>query len=245
MSTLTRPPSRWLQFSSLYRSKVQLYVRRSVGCFNVLLLTGLCRRTRQDTPSWKRHVHINGTIYYSLEIQDQCHLFRRMITAEDVTDPDIRSIIEDCGDEYHQWLEEADLEDLPDDLELLVHFNDPYDREPLGTFMSYQKEVKFQCCPVEYEDAESDSVSSSYIIVLSCRIVFRSHHYSTPGLLTHPWWSWTYSRSKPFGFRQNRIPCIIRVATPIWKWLSSPPWPIALTVWRRHQSLQSLGRLGD
>jgi len=102
-------------------------------------------------------VHINGTIYYSLEIQDQSYLFRRMITAEDVTDPDIRSIIEDCGDEYYQWLEEADLEDLPNDLELLVHFNDPYDSEPLGTFMSYQKEVKFQCCPVEYEDSDSES----------------------------------------------------------------------------------------
>lgn len=143
-------------------------MRRPVDYFDALLLIGLGRRTRQDTPGWKRHVHINGTIYYSLEIQDPSYLFRRMITAEDVTDPDIQCIIEDCGDEYHQWLEEADLEDLPEDVELLVHFNDPYDREPLGTFMSYQKEVKFQCGPVEYEDEdedeESDTVSSSYIV---------------------------------------------------------------------------------
>jgi len=115
----------------------------------------------QVAPTWKRHVHVNGTIYYSLETQDSNRLFRRIITAEDVTDPDIQTAIEECGDEYHEWLEEADLEDLPYDLELLVHFDNPYRRETIGSFMSYQKEVKFRCCPRDDSDSESVYASSS------------------------------------------------------------------------------------
>ena len=92
-----------------------------------------------------------------------------MLTAEDITDPDIRTAIEDCGREYHGWLEEADLEDLPYDLELLVHFDNPYRRETIGSFMSYQTEVKFTCCPREDSDSESDSRSSSYFALISHR----------------------------------------------------------------------------
>jgi hypothetical protein len=106
-------------------------------------------------------VHINGTIYYSLESQDEEWPFLRIVTSEDVTDPDIREAIEDCGREYHQWLEEADLENLPDDLELQIFFDDPHHREPIGTFVSYGKEVEFDCCPREPEDLASESSSGS------------------------------------------------------------------------------------
>lgn len=137
--------------------------------FDVLLLTRLGRRKRQGTPTWKRHVHINGTIYYSLETQDPGRLFRRIITAEDVTNPAIQTAIEVCGNEYHEWLEEANLEDLPYDLELLVHFDNPYRRETIGSFMSYQKEIKFTCCPRDDSDSESVYASSSYVPT-PCRI---------------------------------------------------------------------------
>ena len=120
MTTLTIPP--YFQSSSLqFISKVQFDVRHLVSCSNVLVLTWSVFRTRQSAPSWKRHIHINGTIYYSLEIQGQNRLFRRAITEEDITDPDVQRAMEDGCDEYHQWLEEADLDDLPDDLELLIH----------------------------------------------------------------------------------------------------------------------------
>jgi hypothetical protein len=125
----------------------------------------LGRRKHQAAPSWKRHLHINGTIYYSLETQDEIHLFHRIITAEDVTDPDmsdIRTAIKDCGHEHNEWLEEADLEDLSYDLELLVRFNDPYRREPIASFLSYQMEVKFRCYPGGDSDSESGYASSSY-----------------------------------------------------------------------------------
>lgn len=72
-----------------------------------------------------------------------------MITAEDVTNLENRGIIDDCGLEYHQWLEEADLEDLPDDLELVIFFDNPHSKTPIGTFVSHEKEVKFTCCPPE------------------------------------------------------------------------------------------------
>ena len=88
-----------------------------------------------------------------------------MVTEEDITDPDIRRAMEDGCDEYHQWLEEADLEDLPDDLELLIHFDNPHSREPTGSFISYQKEVRSSCCPMENEDEE-------FIV---CRTSFISH----------------------------------------------------------------------
>ncbi|KAI0254866.1 hypothetical protein BJV78DRAFT_1183419 [Lactifluus subvellereus] len=118
---------------------------------------------RQAVPGWRGHVHINGTIYYSLarESQDEEWPFLRIVTAEDITDPDIREAIEDCGREYHQWLEEADLEDLPDDLELVIFFDNPRNREPIGTFVSHQRGVEFVCCPRESEDSESESGSAS------------------------------------------------------------------------------------
>jgi hypothetical protein len=137
-------------------------VRHLVGCLNVLLLTTLGRREQQGAPSWRRHLHVNGTIYYSLETQDQSRLYRRIITAEDVTLPDIRTAIEDFSHECHEWLEEADLEDLPYDVELLVHFNNLHCREPIGSFMSYQKEVKFRCYPGGDTDSGSSYASSSY-----------------------------------------------------------------------------------
>lgn len=122
-------------------------------------------------------MHVNGTIYYGLETQDQNRPFRRVITEEDITDPEIRRAIEDGCDEYHQWLEEADLEDLPDDLELLIHFDNPYRREPIASFISYQKEIKFSCCPMDNEDEASVSTSSpSRYHVVSYRIASRSDH---------------------------------------------------------------------
>ena len=102
-------------------------------------------------------MHINGTLYYSLESRGNEWSFLRIVTAEDVTDPDTRKAIEDCGREYDQWLEEAELEDLPDDLELVIFFDNPRDRTPIGTFVSYPREVKFECCPRESEDTESES----------------------------------------------------------------------------------------
>ena len=101
-----------------------------------------------------------------------------MITEEDITDPDIRRMIEEGCDEYHQLLEEADLEDLPDDLELLIHFDNPDSREPIASFISYQKEVKFSCRPMENENEVSVSTSSSYFVV-SYRIAPRSHHLAS------------------------------------------------------------------
>ena len=139
------------------------------------------RRKYQAAPSWKQHVHINGTIYYSLETPDESWLFHRIITAEDVIDPDIRTAIEDCGHEHNEWLEEADLEDLPCDLELLVHFDDPYRREPIASFLSYQKGVKFRCYPGGDSDSESGYASSSYCAPSYCIpcLISLSHTRST------------------------------------------------------------------
>lgn len=173
MATLTIPP--YFQSSSLqFISKVQFDVRHLVSCSNVLVLTWSVFRTRQSAPSWKRHIHINGTIYYSLEIQGQNRLFRRAITEEDITDPDVQRAMEDGCDEYHQWLEEADLDDLPDDLELLIHFDNSHRREPIASFISYHKEVRFSCCPMEKEDEEFSVASSSYFIN-SFRTASQSH----------------------------------------------------------------------
>ena len=124
------------------------------------MLTWSVCRIRQNAPSWRRHIHINGTIYYSLETQGQNRLFRRAITEEDITDPDVRRAMEDGCREYHQWLEEADLDDLPDDLELLIHFVNPHRREPIASFISYHREVKFACCPMEKEESQPDEASS-------------------------------------------------------------------------------------
>jgi hypothetical protein len=110
-------------------------------------------------PSWIKHLHVNGTIYYSLDCRNQSWSFQRIITAENVTDFDNRGIVEDRGFEYHQWLEEADLEDLPDDLELVVFFDNPQSKTPIGTFVSHEKEVKFACCP-----PEDTSVASLYFV---------------------------------------------------------------------------------
>ncbi|KAI9467173.1 hypothetical protein BJY52DRAFT_1236849 [Lactarius psammicola] len=112
---------------------------------------------KRVAPSWIRHLHINGTIYYSLDCRDRSWSFRRMITAEDMTDLDSRGIIEDCGLDYHQWLEEADLEDLPDDLELVIFFDSPHTKTPIGTFVSHEKGVKFACCPPEDASAAPSS----------------------------------------------------------------------------------------
>jgi hypothetical protein len=166
MATLTRLPSFSIAFSSLFLPNVRLAVWHLVSCPSALVLTRSVCRKPQRAYNWQRHIHVNGTIYYGLETQDQNRLFRRVITEEDITDPDIRKTIEDGCDEYHQWLEEADLEDLPDDLELLIHFDNPYRREPIASFISYQKEVKFSCCPMESENEVSVSTSSRYIIVL-------------------------------------------------------------------------------
>ena len=81
-----------------------------------------------------------------------------MITAEDVTNLDSREIFEDCGLEYHQMLERADIEGLPDDLELVIFFDNPQSKTPIGTLMSHEKEVKFTCCPLE------DTCATSYFI---------------------------------------------------------------------------------
>jgi len=195
MATLNKPS--YLQsFSLWFTSKVRFDVRHLVSCFNVLVLTWSFYRTHQGVPSWKRHIHINGTIYYSLETQGQNRLFRRAITEEDITDPDVRRAMEDGCHEYHQWLEEADLDDLPDDLELLIHFDNPHRREPIGSLISYHREVKFSCCPMEKEDEESSVASSSYFIIhfaLHLNLI-----YLVPGLLTHVW-ALKYSRSNPFG----------------------------------------------
>jgi hypothetical protein len=205
MSHPTRPPS--LQAANTFNRLTDfslLHAQSSTRCatsdllLDVLLLIRLGRRKHQGGPTWKRHLHINGTIYYSLETQDSSRLFRRIITAEDVTDPDIQTAIEECGDEYHEWLEEADLEDLPYDLELLVHFDNPYRRETIGSFMSYQKEVKFTCCPRDDSNSESGYASSSSVPT-SCRIGFRSHYF-TLGLLTFPR-SLRYSRNNLSGSR--------------------------------------------
>ena len=167
MSRPTRPPSsqtaitfNWLTDLSFLHAQSSTRCAASDLLLRRLSLTRLGRRKHQVAPTWRRHVHINGTIYYSLETQDPNRLFRRIITAEDVTDPGIQTAIEECGDEYHEWLEEADLEDLPYDLELLVHFDNPYRRETIGSFMSYQKEVKFTCCPRDDSDSESGYASS-------------------------------------------------------------------------------------
>jgi hypothetical protein len=133
-----------------------------IGCSDVLLLTKLGRGKHQGTPTWKRHGHVNRTVYYSLETQDPRQVFRRIITA-DVTDPDTQTAIDECGDEYHEWLEEVDLEDLPYDLELPVHFDNAYRREMIGSFMSYQKQVKFTSCPRDNSDPESVYASSSSV----------------------------------------------------------------------------------
>ena len=184
MATLTIPP--YFQSSSLwFTSKVRFDVRHLVSCLNVLVLTWSVCRTRQSAPSWKRHVHINGTIYYSLETQGQNRLFRRAITEEDITDPDVRRAMEDGCHEYYQWLEEADLDDLPDDLELLIHFDNHHRREPIASLISYDREVKFSCCPMEKEDDESSVASSSYFIIhfaLHLNLI-----YLAPGLPTRVW----------------------------------------------------------
>ena len=112
-------------------------------------------------PSWIKHLHVNGTLYYSLDCRNQRWSFQRIITDENVTDLDSRGIIEDCGFEYHQWLEEANLEDLPDDLELAVFFDNPQSKTAIGTFMSHGKEIKFSCYRPLAEDA---SVASSYFV---------------------------------------------------------------------------------
>lgn len=180
-------------------------MRHLIGCVDVHLLTRLGHRKHQGAPTWKRHVHINGTIYYSSETQDPSRRKRK------------------CGDEYHEWLEEADLEDLPYDLERLVHSDNPYRRETIGSFMPYQE----VCRP--RDDSGSESVyASSSSVPTSCRIGFRSHYF-TPGLLTYPR-SLRYSRNNLSGSHQNRIPCIALIPTAIWRWPSSKPWPIALTV---------------
>jgi hypothetical protein len=203
-------------------------VRHLIGSFDVLLLTRLGHRNHQVTPTWKRHLHINGTIYYSLETQDPSRLFRRIITDEDVTDPDTQAAIEECGDEFDELLEEADLEDLPYDLELLVHFDNPYHREPVGSFMSYQKEVRFSRCSRDDSDSESVYASSSSV---PPHVAFGFlSHYISPGLQLPFPRSLRYSRNNLSGLRQNRIPCITLIPTAIWRWPSSKPWLIALTV---------------
>ncbi len=90
-----------------------------------------------------------------------------MITAEDVTDLDSRRIIEDCGLDYHQWLEEADLEDLPDDLELVIFFDNPHTKTPIGTFVSHEKEIEFACCP-----PEDTSAAPTYFVLVLNHILF-------------------------------------------------------------------------
>jgi len=117
-------------------------------------------------PSWIKHLHVNGTIYYSLDCRNQSWSFQRIITAENVTDFDNRGIIEDCGFEYHQWLEEADLEDLPDDLELVVFFDNPQSKTPIGTFVSHEKEVKFACCLLEDTSIASFSDENDLPVVV-------------------------------------------------------------------------------
>lgn len=121
-------------------------------------------------PTWVKHLHVNGTIYYSLDCRNRSWTFQRILTAENLANLDNQGIIEDCGLEYHQWLEEADLEDLPDDLELVVFFDNPQSKIPIGTFMSHGKEIKFACCPLE-----DTSVALSYFVPL-----FESH-----SVLTH------------------------------------------------------------
>jgi hypothetical protein len=137
-------------------------------------------------------VHINGTLYYSLESRDQEWSFLRIVTAEDVTDPDIRKAIEDCGREYDQWLEEAELEDLPDDLELVIFFDNPRDRTPIGTFVSYPREVEFVCCPRESEDTESESESGSapeslYDPILHTASLISSYDTRSTGVVVEIW----------------------------------------------------------
>jgi hypothetical protein len=201
----------------------------------------ICRKPqRQGVSDWKRHVHINGTIYYSLDRQGEEWLFLRIVTREDVTDPDIQEAIEDCGREYHQWLEEADLEDLPDDLELLVYFDNPYHREPIGSFVSYQKQVELGGCQREPGDSDSESQSGSATTESTCdaaylyplRDIAGPHpHHIALGLTVHPWLS-EYGRRSASGSHRSRILCTIPVATPTWKLPSSPLWPIVLTVRR-------------
>jgi hypothetical protein len=201
-------------------TKVQLIVRLPAGYFHILELAMLsCRKPEhQGVSGWKRHVHINGTIYYSLDRRGEEWPFLRIVTREDVTDPGIREAIEGCGREYHQWLEEADLEDLPDDLELLVFF-DNY-REPIGSFVSYQKQVEFECCPREPGESDSESQSgsaateSSYdaAYLYPLRRIAHPHHMA-PGLTVHPWSS-MYGRNNRSGSHRSRILCTIPVATP-------------------------------
>jgi hypothetical protein len=151
--------------SSLEHTHISTHVLYSL-LLRVLVLTVLGRRRRKvapkrAAPSWIKHLHVNGTIYYSLDCRNWS--FRRIITAEDVTNLDNRDIIEYCGLEYHQWLEEADLEDLPDDLELIVFFDNPQSKTPIGTFVSHGKEIKFACCP-QGGPPEDASVTSSYFL---------------------------------------------------------------------------------
>jgi hypothetical protein len=44
-------------------------------------------------------------------------------------------------------------------------FDNSHHREPIGSFISYHRVVKFSCCPMEKEDEECSVVSSSYFII--------------------------------------------------------------------------------
>ncbi|KAH9060986.1 hypothetical protein EDB87DRAFT_522735 [Lactarius vividus] len=159
-------------------------------------------------PNWIRHLHVNGTIYYSLECRNRGWSIQRMITAENVMDLDTRGIIEDRALEYHQWLEEADLEDLPDDLELVIFFDNPQSKTPIGTFMSHEKEVQFVCYP-----PEDTSVAPSYFVPCLeshfCSHYFRltsSSYDDDPPVVVgvHPKESfWTASISYPMHYARS------------------------------------------
>ena len=131
-----------------------------------------------------------------------------MITAEDMTNLENRGIIEDCGLEYHQWLEEAHVEDLPDDLELVIFFDNPQTKTPIGTFMSHEKEVKFTCCPPE------DSSAASSYLVPRFSTTFCSHCLILVLMTMTHLWSLTCIQSNPSGWHRNRIQCTMLDPTP-------------------------------
>ncbi|KAF8272150.1 hypothetical protein EI94DRAFT_1719117, partial [Lactarius quietus] len=111
--------------------------------------------TKRVAPSWIKHLHVNGTIYYSLDCRNQSWSFQRILTAENMSSLDNWGIIEDCGFEYQQWLEEADLEDLPDDLELVVFFDNPQRKTPIGSFMSRTSTTSSYVVP-HFESSDGD-----------------------------------------------------------------------------------------
>ncbi|KAI0268096.1 hypothetical protein BC834DRAFT_676237 [Gloeopeniophorella convolvens] len=147
---------------------------------------------------WRQHIHVNGTLYYSLEAGLRDELPFRVVTTEDVTNESIRKDIEDYSYDFCESLEEADIEEIPDDLELVMNFADPVTRIPVGSFMSRQQELRIAWCSrdtwarsgilAQLGDPDTSSTSSGVQLVVDSKLSFwlGSEEYTTHYTQSYP-----------------------------------------------------------